>query len=34
MLYKMVISFGKVIGVIIIATALTVFKANSVKDFT
>jgi len=34
MLYKMVISFGKVIGVMIIATALTVFKAISVKDFT
>jgi len=30
----MVISFGKVIGVMIIATALTVFKAISVKDFT
>ena len=34
MLYKMVTSFGKVIGVMIIATALTVFKAISVKDFT
>jgi len=34
MLYKMVIPFGKVIGVMIIATALTVFKATSVKDFT
>ena len=34
MLYKMVISFGKEIGVMIIATALTVCKAISIKYFT
>lgn len=33
MLYKMVISFGKVIGVMIIATALTVKKNNFSKRF-
>jgi hypothetical protein len=34
MLYKMVTLFGKVFGVVIIAIALTVLKAISVKYFT